>query len=120
MSNKLAKAERSKAKDARQIPAPDARPRRSNPRNKKERVWAVEMQGREFKRVEGGWIMTSEPDRIYLPWGKYRTKEIAQEVVDLQNRKYGGNDFRIRPDEFKAKTQHEQITTQTPPPTTEA
>jgi hypothetical protein len=96
MSNKLAKAERSKVKDA--------RPRRSSRSNKKERVWAVEMQGREFKRVEGGRIMTGEPDRIYLPWGKYRTKEIAQEVVDLQNRKYGGNDFRIRPDEFKTET----------------
>ncbi len=62
------------------------------------------MQGREFKRVKGGWIMTGEPDRIYLPWGKYRTKEIAQEVVDLQNRKYGGNDFRIRPLSMNRKT----------------
>jgi len=73
MSDPIAKAKRSKAKDARQIPAPDAVPRS---KSKKDKPWRVE--------GFGGWLFRKDK---WWRVGDYRTREIAENVIENLQRK---------------------------------
>lgn len=73
MSDPVAKAERSKAKDARQTPAPDKVPRS---KSKKDKPWRVESRG--------GWLRSTG----WIRHGDYRTREIAEKVISDEQRKW--------------------------------
>ena len=73
MSNPVAKAERSKAKDARQQPAPDVVPRS---KSKKDKPWRVD--------GFGGWLFRRNK---WWRVGDYRTREIAEKVIAEMERK---------------------------------
>lgn len=83
MSDPIAKAERSKAKDARQMPAPDRAVRR----------------GRK-KRPHRPWVLWEKPGRWFGWWkaGKYTDKWLAERAFYLRERKQ---------QHFKTKWEHQ-------------
>lgn len=87
MSDPTAKAARSKAKDARQEPAPDAKPKHVS---KKARPWRVDYKWNIDKRETFlGWSST------WSKFGAYRTKEEAETAIKNDQRKCGWYDYRI-------------------------
>lgn len=88
VSDSIAKAERSKAKDARQMPAPDSKPRR---KAKKAKPWRVDYKWNiDKRRTFFGWMCE------WSKFGSYRTKEEAETAVKNDERKNGWYDYRIR------------------------
>ncbi len=86
MSNPRAKAERSKTKDLRQMPVQD---KRIKSRSKKKKPVVVEYRWRYpvWKWMGKGWST----------FGRYRSIEIAEEVMNNQERKAPGQcEMRIR------------------------
>lgn len=79
MSNPISKQERSKAKDARQMPAPDIKPKRKP--GKKDKPFIV-----MYKWVKP--ILFSDWGKTWTKLGEYRTREIAEKVISDDRRKY--------------------------------
>jgi hypothetical protein len=91
VSDPRTKAERSAAKDRRQMPASD------EPR----------IKGKSKRHapviVEAKWIHRAFMlmDQEFRKYGSYRTREIAEKVIADQERKHPGlHEFRIREDRF--------------------
>ena len=88
MSDPRAKAEHSKSKDARQSPVLDEQPRHKSRRKKKGFV----VQWKCTRPI--GW------HKEWETWGRYTSKEVAQQVIDTQTRKQGNEpwfEYRHKP-----------------------
>lgn len=89
MSCPIAKAQRSKFKDARQSPAPEKRMK--GKRSKKNKPFIVEYR----------WNYGSISRRkAWMKWGAYKTLEIAEKVISDAKRKYPDT-FEIRLKDLK-------------------
>ena len=82
MSDAWAKAERSKAKDARQIPVQEKVPKRKP--GKKDKPFAVYFKYTQ-KRSEGASFLWFSDWHLF---GRYKTKEIAEKVIKDDKRKW--------------------------------
>lgn len=80
MANKRAKAERSKAKDARQSPAPDTEPRHKAKRRKAARPYRLEYRVSEKHLLHKIW-----PDWATLK--RYQTITLALDALEREERK---------------------------------
>lgn len=89
MSNQIAKAERSKAKDARQMPAPNARPKHRA--KKKDKPWRVEYKWSESKHLARMFSWAHE----WSTFGKYRTEKEARIALENDSRKHDFYEYRI-------------------------
>lgn len=89
MSDPKAKAERSKAKDARQMPAPGIVPKRKP--SKKHNPWRVEYKWSESKRLARMFSWAHE----WPTFGKYRTEEEARAAIEKDKRKHDYYEYRI-------------------------
>lgn len=84
MSDPIAKAERSKAKDERQMPAPDAKPKH---KAKKAKPWRVDYRWKDETHgfYAHGWAK----------FGCYRTQKEAEKAIRDNARKYGTYKYRV-------------------------
>jgi hypothetical protein len=89
MANPRAKAERSKAKDKRQMPAKDCTPKRAP--GKKDKPVVVEY------RHKPGYYASTLPwgVREWTRYGRYRTVDEARTMIENCERKHGFYEYRI-------------------------
>ena len=94
MSDPITKAERSKAKDLRQSPAPEKQKFRKNRKRKKDKPYIVE------ERWNLDWTLSSfTPDwgNTWRKFGAYATLEEAERVASKQRLKYSFCEYRVKP-----------------------
>ncbi len=97
MSDKLTKIERSRAKDGRQTPAPDA-PSSGKPKRKRDRPWIVE------EKYTDEYISSRPPDFMIAWWrhwrkrGTYSSEAVAMEAVEMFRTQYMADimEYRVR------------------------
>lgn len=94
MSDPVAKAERSKAKDLRQSPAPEKQKFRKNRKRKKDKPYVVEEKWR-FDSLTASF----NPDwvNVWRKFGAYATLEEAERVASKQRLKYSFCEYRVKP-----------------------
>lgn len=93
MSDPVAKAERSKAKDLRQSPAPEKQKFRKNRKRKKDKPYIVEEKW-NFDSLTASF----NPDwgNTWRKFGAYTTLEEAERVAEKQSLKYSFCEFRVK------------------------
>lgn len=94
MGDPRTKAERSKAKDARQMPVAD--PGKHPSKRKRDKPFIVECRRNPNDKIA---ILRLWGANDWRPWGRYHSMEIAQTALDLAARKYSFYEFRIGGDD---------------------
>ena len=94
MSDPVTKAERSKAKDLRQSPAPEEQKFRKNRKRKKDKPYIVEERW-HFNSL----VAAFNPNRanVWRKFGAYATLEEAERVAAKRSLKYYSCEYRVRP-----------------------
>jgi len=92
MSDKTAKERRSKAKDARQLPAKDISPKRPKRKCKKPFVVEYRYLQHELDTKAAGLFFTHG----WMRWNRYETQKQAEQVIETQGRKMAQCDWRLK------------------------
>jgi len=99
MADKRVKAERSKIKDFRQIPAPDL-PSTGAPKKHRDKPWIVwERYSEEYCAEMSSW--GRRPEWVTDAWrvrGRYEKEDVAKAAMEQFGRQYTGDylEFRVR------------------------
>ena len=94
MSDPVAKAERSKAKDLRQSPAPEKQKFRKNRKRKKDKPYIVEEMWLSNSVAS---LFTPDWINVWAKFGSYATLEEAERVAAKQSLKYNSCEYRVKP-----------------------